>query len=104
MQNAPDPDAPRCPSCNYELTGLRSVVCPEPATTWPAFDWADLRFWVIRTAIPGSIIGYIYLRRVLRWRGWVVGPLAIGFVPLLSLVSAGCANLYLRFGLHTLWG
>ena len=86
------------------ISGLIFCKCvPEPATLWPGFDWADLPFWVIRSAIPGSIVGYIYLRKVLRWRVRIAGPLAIGFVPLLSLVSAGCANLYLRFGLKKLW-
>ncbi len=83
------------------------IVCKcvvEPATIWPGFDWADLRFWVIRSAIPGTIVGYIYLRRVLRWRAGMAAPLALLCVPLLSLVSAGCASLYLRFGLNKLWG
>jgi hypothetical protein len=86
------------------ISGLLLCKCvPEPATLWPGFDWADLRFWVIRSAIPGSIVGYIYLRRVLRWRPVIAAPLAPGFIPLVSLVSAGCANLYLRFGLNKLW-
>src|SRR5438477_3932242 len=29
MATTSDADAPRCPSCNYELTGLKALTCPE---------------------------------------------------------------------------
>jgi len=78
-----------------------AIVCrncvPEPATIWPGFDWPDLRFWVIRSALPATVVGYIYLRKVLRWRSTLAAPLAFAFIPLLSLISVACAHFYLRF-------
>ena len=78
-----------------------AIVCgncvPEPATLWPAFDWPDLRFWVIRSAFPAVVVGYIFMRKVLRWRAMLAAPLAFAFIPLLSLTSVACANLYMRF-------
>ena len=48
-------------------------------------------------------VGYFYMRRVLRRHAVTAAALAVIFVPLLSVVSAACANLYLRFGLNKLW-
>src|SRR5437762_13931644 len=32
MATTSDADAPRCPSCSYELTGLEALTCPECGT------------------------------------------------------------------------
>jgi len=33
---AADPDAPRCPTCDYNLTALTSPTCPECGHALPA--------------------------------------------------------------------